>query len=280
MEHVPYLSIVIPAFNEAQRLPSYLREIQTYFRTQGREEQIEVIVVDDGSHDGTSTLVESLRDKDDSIRLIRLPSNHGKGYAVRTGMLSAQGQLCLFADADGATPIRELAKLETRITDGAEIAIGSRALHDPACVLQARWYRKFLGRLFHRLVLGLGIKGIADTQCGFKLFQRHAARDLFSALQLNGYGFDVELLFVAQRRRYHIAEVAVNWADQADSKVHMLKDGLRMIREVWNVRNNYLRGLYTLQKTSVSSQETSEESSSLPVSALVRAEDPEGVKAQ
>jgi len=249
VDDVPYLSIVIPAYNEARRLPSYLLEIATYFRQQRRQDQIEIVVVDDGSQDETSTVVESFQQKDFPVRLIRLPVNHGKGYAVRTGMLSARGKLRLFVDADGATPISEFAKLEERITQGAEISVGSRALYDPACMLRARWHRKVLGRLFHRLVLCLGISGITDTQCGFKVFGAHAAKDLFSVLRLDGWGFDVELLFVAQQRGYHIAEVAINWTDQAGSKVQVLKDGFRMIREVLRVHKNYRRGLYTPQMT-------------------------------
>ena len=245
----PYLSIVIPAYNEAQRLPAYLREIETYFCERNRQEQVEVVVVDDGSQDETSAVIERFRQKSFVIRVLRLPSNHGKGYAVRVGMLSARGELRLFTDADGATPIAELAKLEERIALGAEIAIGSRALNDPTCVLQVRRHRKFFGRIFHLLVRALGIRGLTDTQCGFKLFRHHTVNDLFSVLQIDGYGFDVELLFVAQRRGYRIAEVAINWADRPGSKVQVIKDGIRMISELWTVRRNYLGGLYTPQKT-------------------------------
>jgi dolichyl-phosphate beta-glucosyltransferase len=245
----PYLSIVIPAYNEAHRLPAYLQEIDTYFRKRNRQDQIEVVVVDDGSQDGTVAVLDCWPRQGFSLRVLRLPSNHGKGYAVRMGMLSARGELCLFADADGATPIAELARLEARIAQGAEVAIGSRALSDPTCVLQVRWHRKFFGRIFHLFVRALGIRGLADTQCGFKLFRHHAVEDIFSVLQLDGYGFDVELLFVAQRRGYRIAEVAINWADCPGSKVRVFKDGIRMLGELWTVRKNHRAGLYTRQTT-------------------------------
>src|SRR5262245_1267723 len=133
----PHWSVIIPAYNEEERLPAYLREVISYF--DGKGESYEVVVVDDGSQDNTGAVVEGLRDSCPTLRLVRLPHNRGKGYAVRTGMLEATGQLRLFADADGATPIREIGRLEERITYGADIAIGSRALPDPTCTLQAKW---------------------------------------------------------------------------------------------------------------------------------------------
>jgi len=247
-EGLPRWSIVIPAYNEEERLPTYLQEVITYF--DGRGERYEVVVVDDGSQDGTGAVVEGLRDSCPTLRLVRLPRNRGKGYAVRTGMLEAAGELRLFADADGATPIREVQRLERRLAEGADIAIGSRALRDPACTLRAKWHRKFLGWVFNAVVRCLSVKGVADTQCGFKLFRAQAAVDLFSVIQIDGYGFDVELLFVAQRRGYSIAEVPVNWADQPGSKVRVVRDGLRMLREVWVIHRNRLRGLYTARALS------------------------------
>jgi len=159
-------------------------------------------------------------------------------------MLTATGTLRLFADADGATPIEEVAKLETQLAAGADLAIGSRALRDPTCNLQAQWQRRIFGRVFNTLMKGIGVRSIADTQCGFKLFRAHIAIDLFSIGQIDRYGFDVELLFVAQKRGYVIAEVAVNWADQPGSKVRVIHDGLAMVSDAWRVRRNYRYGLY------------------------------------
>ena len=150
MGHSPRWSIVIPAYNEEKRLPPYLREIVAYF--DGRGETYEVVVVDDGSQDGTRAAVACLQDACPALRLIQLPRNRGKGNAVRRGMLEATGELRLFADADGATPIQEVEKLERQIVAEADVVIGSRALRDPACILRAKWHRKVLGRLFHTMV--------------------------------------------------------------------------------------------------------------------------------
>lgn len=257
------LSIVIPAYNEALRLPAYLEEIEAYFQERGQQNQVEIIVVDDGSQDETSSVVERFHQRNPAIKLLRHVPNRGKGYAVRVGMLNATGKLRLLADADGATPISEVAKLEAGITQGAAIAIGSRALHDPSRVLRVRWYRKFFGRIFHLVIRCLGIRGLTDTQCGFKLFQAYVATDLFSVLQIDGYGFDVELLFVAQKRGYRITEVAVNWVHQPGSKVRVVQDGLRMIGEVWSVRRNYLQGLYAAQNVLLPATASAEKQSSI-----------------
>jgi dolichyl-phosphate beta-glucosyltransferase len=246
----PRWSVIIPAFNEEKRLPAYLEEIIVYF--DGRRQRYEIVVVDDGSQDDTGTAVGSLRDSYHALRLVRLPYNRGKGYAVRTGMLEAVGELRLFADADGATPIREVEKLEERITAGVDIAIGSRALRDSTCRVQAKWHRVVLGQIFNTIVRCLNVRGIADTQCGFKLLHAQAAKDIFSVLRVDGYGFDVELLFVAQQRGYRIAEVPVNWSDQAGTKVRVMRDGLRMLREVWSIRSNQLHGLYSAREVSSS----------------------------
>jgi dolichyl-phosphate beta-glucosyltransferase len=263
VEGVPDLSIVIPAYNEALRLPAYLEEIGRFFQKRGQQDHVEIIVVDDGSHDGTNSVVERFRQRNAAVKLFRHTPNRGKGYAVRVGMRQARGRLCLFADSDGATPISEIAKLEERIAQGAEVAIGSRALPDPSCVLRVRLHRKFFGRIFHQLICRLGIRGLTDTQCGFKLFQAGVAKELFSLLQIDGYGFDVELLFVAQKRGYRVVEVAVNWADQPGSKVRVLHDGLRMLREVWRVRRNDRQGLYALRNDLLSVTKPVEKGSSI-----------------
>ncbi len=236
-------SIIIPAYNEEKRLPAYLREIIIYF--DGRKETYEVIVVDDGSQDGTVSEIERFRASAPSVRLIKSARNRGKGYAVRTGMLEARGVLRLFTDADGATPIREIERLELSIAGGADIAVGSRTVQDPTRTVQARAFRKITGSLFNLVVRSLGVANITDTQCGFKLFRAPVARALFRVQRCTGYSFDVELLFVAQRNKYRIVEVPVHWTDQAGSKVRVARDGLRMLYDIWTVRRNYRRGLYS-----------------------------------
>jgi len=238
------ISIIIPAYNEAKRILPYLHDITTYLGRRGTSH--ELLVVDDGSQDETAVLVEKFRTEVPTVRLLRLARNTGKGEAVRRGMLDARGHLQLFADADGATPIQELERLEAHIKDGADIAMGSRFLasRDNRYTVKARWHRTVLGNLFNRIVQQLGLRGITDTQCGFKLFRGAVARDLFSVARVNGYGFDLELLYIAQRRGYRIAEVPVNWTDQPGTKVWVLRDGLRMLLELLMVRRNAANGLY------------------------------------
>lgn len=237
-------SIVIPAYNEASRILPYLRTITSHMRD--RSQPCEVLVVDDGSTDATASMVEALIASTPEIRLLRTPRRQGKGAAVRRGMKEAVGRLQLFADADGATPIHELARLEQALTDGADLAIGSRALATrlPDYVVKARLHRTMLGNLFNAIVQRSGLRGIADTQCGFKLFPRTIAQDLFSVSSINGYGFDLELLYIARQRGYRIAEIPVNWSDQPGSKVHPLKDGVTMLWELALIRRKSAKGNY------------------------------------
>lgn len=243
------LSVVIPAYNEARRILPYLQAITAYLGQRGLS--YEILVVDDGSQDDTALLVERTGTQYSHIRLIRLPCNNGKGAAVRAGMQAAQGEFQLFADADGATPIRELERLEAAMHNGADLAIGSRTLasRDSRYRVRARLHRTLLGNLFNRIVQRLGIPGIKDTQCGFKLFRKSVAQDLFSVARIDGYGFDLELLYIAQRRGYRIAEVPINWTDQPGSKVRVLRDGLAMVREMLAVRRNNACGLYSTRRT-------------------------------
>ncbi|HLZ32909.1 MAG TPA: dolichyl-phosphate beta-glucosyltransferase [Nitrospira sp.] len=239
------LSIVIPAHNEAGRILPYLQQITEYFEQQDRP--YEVLVVDDGSTDATAATVEAFGRSVPAVQLLRLPVCRGKGAAVRHGMQSAAGCLQLFTDADGATPIQEFARLEKALAGGADVAIGSRALaaRSPGFAVEARLYRSVLGFLFNAAVQQIGIRGISDTQCGFKLFRRVVAQDLFGYSSIDGFGFDLELLYVAQQRGYLIAEVPVNWSDQPGSKVRVFRDGLAMLRELTVIRQNDSKGRYS-----------------------------------
>ncbi len=230
----PRWSVVIPAFNEADRLPPYLEEVVGYLEGSGAP--WEVIVVDDGSTDATADVGLSASRTHRHVRLLALGRNAGKGAAVRAGMLAATGEYRLFADADGATPIGELKRLEAALAAGAEIAIGSRALADPAVSVSARPHRVIAGRLFNWLVERAGLAGIADSQCGFKAFTAAAAIDLFGRLTTSGFGFDVELLLLAQASGYRLAEVAVNWADRPGSKVGVVRNGPAMLWQIWRAR--------------------------------------------
>jgi dolichyl-phosphate beta-glucosyltransferase len=232
-------SIVIPAFNEARRLPPYLEEVAGFF--DGRGETYEIVVVDDGSTDETRAVAQAAAARHPALRVLPLGRNRGKGAAVRAGMLAATGALRLFTDADGATPIAELKRLEPALAAGADLVIGSRVLVDPAVAIRARPHRVWAGRVFNRLVAWLGLRGVADSQCGFKLFTAAAAQRLFAALQTEGFAFDVELLLRAQAAGYRVIEVAVNWADQEGSKVGVLTSGPGMLLQILRARRRVAR---------------------------------------
>jgi dolichyl-phosphate beta-glucosyltransferase len=242
MAMAPDLSVVIPAYNEELRLERTVRDAVQYFRSSQRS--FELIVVDDGSRDETSGLVRRLSDELSEVRLIRLAANHGKGYAVRSGVVNSLGRLVLFADADGATPFAEIARLEAALEAGADVAIGSRALHAQGVRVKAKLYRHLIGRTFHWLVESLTVKDVKDTQCGFKLFRATVAHDLFSRMRMNGFSFDVEVLVMAKRRGYRIAEVPVNWTHQPGSKVRLTVDSLHMAADLVRIRALCMRGEY------------------------------------
>jgi dolichyl-phosphate beta-glucosyltransferase len=233
----PRWSVVIPAFNEAQRLPPFLEKVVAYF--EGRDEPYEVIVADDGSTDGTPEIVEARQLG--AVRVLRLQPNAGKGAAVRAGMLAARGAYRLFADADGATPIEELKRLEPMLVAGADVVIGSRVLVDPGVSVTTRPHRVAAGRVFNWLVARVGLHDIADSQCGFKAFTAPAASRLFGALSTRGFGFDVELLLRAKAAGCRIVEVPVNWADQAGSKVSVLRHGPGMLWQIMMARRRIRR---------------------------------------
>lgn len=230
----PRWSVVIPAYNEAERLPAYLHEVVGYL--EGRGEPWEVLVADDGSTDSTVAVVEAVGRRTPGVRALPGDRNRGKGAAVRRGMLAASGAYRLFADADGATPIAELKRLEPALLAGADVVIGSRALRDSAVTVDARFGRMVAGRLFHWLVSRMGLAGVRDSQCGFKVFTAAAAERLFGALTTEGFGFDVEILLRAQAADYRVVEVPVNWTDQAGSKVRVVTHGPRMLWEVARAR--------------------------------------------
>jgi dolichyl-phosphate beta-glucosyltransferase len=233
-------SVVIPAFNEAARLPAYLGGVLGYFDRRG--EPYEVIVVDDGSTDGTGARVREAVGGHPALRIERYDDNHGKGFAVRAGMLAARGELRLMADADGATPIGEVARLEAAVRAGADLAVGSRVLPDRTVVRRLRAHRQLVGSAFNLVVRTLGVAGVTDTQCGFKLIRGEVADRLFAALRTQGFGFDVELLLLAQRAGYRIAEVPINWIDQPGSRVSVLREGPRMLTQIIVARWRLARG--------------------------------------
>jgi dolichyl-phosphate beta-glucosyltransferase len=208
------LSVVIPAYNEALRLPATLARVRAHLA--GRGVPHEIVVVDDGSSDATA---EVARAAGETVRVLRHEPNRGKGYAVRRGMLAAAGERRLMTDADLSTPIEELVKLEAAIDRGFDVAIGSRAVAGATIEVHQPAYREAIGRLFNVLVQALLLPGLADTQCGFKLFTAGAAEAAFGACRLDGFSFDAEALYVARRRGLRIAEVPVVWRNDAATRV-------------------------------------------------------------
>lgn len=235
-------SIVVPAFNEQRRLRPTLEEMISYGRA--RPWDFEIIVVDDGSTDATAQLVRQMMSTTAELRIISLPANQGKGYAVRAGVLNSRGQFILFADADGSTPIREIERFERYLRDGTDVVIGSRALRDRDARVDAKLYRRLIGRIFHALVRALAVKGFKDTQCGFKIMRARAAYDLFSRMRMSGFSFDVELLSVAVKLGYVVREVAVNWTHMPGSQVNLAVDSLKMARDLFLIRSHLIRGDY------------------------------------
>lgn len=241
-------SLVIPAFNEARRLPACLASATAHLAVR-YPGAFEVIVVDDGSDDDTADVAAA---HPGPVRVLRLPRNRGKGAAVRAGMLAARGALRLFADADGATPIAEEVRLVAALETGHDLAVGSRTAPggtrrwtrggrmppdaDDGVVWHVRPHRHWSGRVFARLVTRLTGVPVGDTQCGFKLFRDYAALLLFPLVQCEGYAFDVELLALARQLDLRTAEVAVRWHEVPGSKVRLLRDGLRMLADVREIR--------------------------------------------
>lgn len=235
-------SVVIPAYNEEQRLPKTLLSVLNYIRT--RKETFEVIVVDDGSSDGTAAVIRQFERLSPVVRLLSYGHNRGKGYAVRFGVLNSNGRLVLFSDADGATPIEELERLKSAINLGADLVIASRALYSKDTYVETSVHRKFIGRVFNGIVNLLILPGVADTQCGFKLFRREAAKYLFSRQRADGFSFDVELLFLARKFGFRMIEVPVNWINIPGSKVNLFKDSWRMFVDILRFRFRYVCGKY------------------------------------
>jgi glycosyltransferase involved in cell wall biosynthesis len=239
------LSIVIPAFNEERRLPQTLDRVHDFLKR--RAGACEVIVVDDGSTDGTALLVEKMSGNWPGLRLLKNPGNRGKGYSVRHGMLEAVGEIVLFTDADLSAPIEEAGKLFAALKTH-DAAIGSRAIDRGVIEVHQSRSREIAGIMFNRVVRLILALPYKDTQCGFKAFVRSRARILFEQQRIERFGFDSELLFLAKRHDLSVAEVAVRWAHDEGTRVHALRDGLRMVFDVFRVRWNSVLGRYPRQK--------------------------------
>ena len=234
----PELSIVIPAYNEGERLGQPLSEIAEYIMRSGLD--AEIIVVDDGSSDNTSEIAETaLAQLGGSGRVIRYEENRGKGFAVKTGLKAASGDIALFSDADLSTPIEEMSKLTAPIAAGElDVAFGSRALDRGLIGTHQPWRREQGGKVMNLIIRKLSGLPFYDTQCGFKAFNMKKFRPLLDLMTIDRFGFDVEFLFVADRNKLRLAEIPVRWNDVAGSKVSVFRDSWRMVTELMQIRQN------------------------------------------
>jgi dolichyl-phosphate beta-glucosyltransferase len=234
----------MPAHNEESRLPPSLEKIDAFLKTQAYE--AEVIVVENGSHDRTAEITEAFAATHPYVRLM-VVNTRGKGLAVKAGMLEARGEYRFICDVDLSMPIEEIVHFLPPTVDGFDILIGSREgkgarrIGEPA-------YRHLMGRVNNWIIKLAAVRGFEDTQCGFKMFGRRAAEDLFNIQRMNGIGFDVELLFIAQKRGYRICEVPITWYFDPDSKMRLVQDSLNMLLEIWDIRQNWRKGLYAIEE--------------------------------
>ena len=241
----PLASIIIPAYNEERRMPASLGRVATFLRDQA--DPVEVIVVDDGSQDATASIVEQFARNYPFVHLIRNPHG-GKGAAVKTGIAHGRGQYLVVSDTDLSVPIEELPKFLPPALSAYDVAIasrevpGARRINEPA-------YRHLMGRVFNLLVQIIAVPDIRDTQCGFKAYRREVARDIFPSQTIEGWGFDVEILFIARRRGYRVVEVPVDWYYGEQSKIRPVRDTIRMTRELFQVRINAWKGRYGDRRT-------------------------------
>jgi len=249
-----YLSLIVPAYNEEKRLPATLARIAEYLTL--RDFSYEVLVVDDGSRDNTRGLAREFAATHEWVRLVQYdnaagkPLNRGKGFAVRHGVLHSVGRDVLFSDADLSTPIEEMEKLLPPISRGAcDIAIASRALAESRLTVHQPWYREMMGKTFNKFVQRIAVPGISDTQCGFKAFRGDVAKKLFGLAQIDGFGFDTEILFLAQKFGYRVQEIPVIWVHKDDSRVNPLSAPFQMLSELVTVRLNDMRGMYDEEST-------------------------------
>ncbi len=240
---LPFVSLVVPVYNEAGRIQSSLERMLRYFVSSGFS--FEVIAVDDGSTDTSREKIAAVAQRDQRVRIVSFSTNHGKGFAVRQGVLKAEGEIVMFTDADLSTPMEEIEKAVQEILGGLAVVIGSR--QHPASEIRVRqsYLRERIGRWFNWLVRGLLGLPFRDTQCGFKGFSRKAAREIFSRVRIDGFAFDVEVLLIARRLDYSVKEIPIRWSDSAASRIRPVRDSLRTFQELIAIYYNDRKGFYS-----------------------------------
>ncbi|MDA8173028.1 MAG: glycosyltransferase family 2 protein [Nitrospiraceae bacterium] len=236
------ISVVIPAYNEEKRLLPTLEKVHAYLS--GNYHDFELLVVDDGSADATVRVAGEFAANHDGVRILRNERNMGKGAAIRRGVLASGGEMVLISDADLSTPIEELEKFMPYLEEGYHIVIGSRAMPGADIRIRQPLHREVMGRVFNMFVQGLLVSGVKDTQCGFKLFKGPEAKMLFSRGIINGFSFDAEILFLAQKSGLRIKETPVIWLNSAASTVRVASDPAKMFAQLLVIRLNWLRGRY------------------------------------
>jgi len=239
----PHLSVVIPAYNEESRLPTTLKSVCGYLERQSY--RWEVLVVDDGSTDGTAVVAETRAACDRRVRLMRHPdsANHGKGAAVRLGMLAAGGKFLLFMDADNSTTIDHVERFWPALEGGCDVVIGSRNIAGAVIAVRQPAYKEMAGRLGNWIIRTLAVPGIMDTQAGFKMFSARAARELFGRQTIDRWGYDVELLAIARELGLRVGELPIRWENAPGSKVRW-NTYLEVLHDVWRIRQNLNAGRY------------------------------------
>ncbi|MBW3003733.1 glycosyltransferase family 2 protein [Candidatus Woesearchaeota archaeon] len=228
-----YLSIVIPAYNEEKRIIKSLDKILKFLKNKAYK--WEIIVVSDGSKDHTVDIVRKIKNK--NVSVLSYKKNKGKGFAVRKGMMKAKGKIILFSDADLSTPIKEIDRFIPYLEKGYDIVIGSRNQKDSNIKIPQPIHRKLVGKMFQFIVASVALRGVKDSQCGFKAFTHRAAKKIFNLQKLNGFSFDVEALYLAKNLGFRIKEVGVTWINSEASKVNPLKDSVRMLKDTLKIKN-------------------------------------------
>jgi dolichyl-phosphate beta-glucosyltransferase len=241
-----YLSIIIPAYNEANRIVETLKKINKYLKE--KKLKAEIIVVNDGSQDKTGEIVNNMKKYIKNLKLINLSKNHGKGYAIKQGVMASKSKYLLFTDADNSTPIEELDKLLANCNDNKKIIIGSRYIQKNSIKVKQPWFRTVISRFGNILIRLFLVKNIKDTQCGFKLFESETAKEIFSKQKIKRFAFDMEALAVAQNLGYEIIEIPVTWLHSNESKFKAFKDSVHTLIDLFYIKINLLTGKYKITR--------------------------------
>lgn len=258
MNETPELSIVVPAWNEGKRIIRTLESIDAYLSS--RNIRAEVLVVDDGSEDDMVDQIASIQSKMPYIKILSYAPNHGKGYATRYGVLRAQGDIVLFMDSDGSTSIDHFDAMQKKFNEGADVVISNRYLKESHIRVKQPWLRRLLSRSANKLIQVILLWGVTDTQNGFKAFTKEAAKSIFERVTIDRWGFDMEVLVIARKQGYTIAEIPVTWNNDADTRIKFAADSTQTLHDLIYIKTNLIKGRYDAKNsTSLENESESEE---------------------